>query len=145
MRDLTSVKNSMFVADTIGGGYVEFTYRLPTTEERLAFRQACLVQVEDEVKFEPFTARLEFGLKVLTGFTEGYFTDNDKPISINQDNWKELIKATASDLIEALGMGVFEGARLLGPKAPQVEKTKAKPASPEIAEPSAPLATSSDT
>jgi len=122
MRDLTAKTNIMRITDAIGGGIVELHYRLPTTEERLEYQRACLVQDGDEVRFDPGQARVDFGLLVLTGIRDGDFAADGKPISSNPDSpdyredWKILLRATASDLLGALGMAVFEGARLLGPK-----------------------------
>lgn len=121
MRDLTAKTNIQNITDTIGGGIVQFHYRLPTTEERFAFAKACLVQQGDKVEYDANPARLEFGLKVITGFKEGDFGAGGKPISSDeksehyQKDWKQLLEKTASDLVMALGMAVFEGARLLGP------------------------------
>lgn len=121
MRDLTAKTNIQKITDAIGGQIVELHYRLPTTEERFAFAKACLVQEGDEVKHDANPARLKFGLLVLTGFGEDDFGSNGQPISADPqspnyiETWKDQLEESASDLIMALGMAVFEGARLLGP------------------------------
>ncbi len=127
MRDLTSKKNMQNITDAIGGQVVQMYYRLPTTEERFGFTKACLEQDGDEVKYNPGPARLEYGLKVLTGFREGDFGADGKPISSDpkskayRKDWKKLLGQTSADLVMALALAVFEGARLLGPGDPKKE------------------------
>lgn len=124
MRDLTAKHNVQKISDTIGGGIVQLYYRLPTTEERFAFNKAYLVQDGDDVKYDPNPARLKFGLLVLSGFAYGDFKADEKLFSADpehesyREDWKKLLEETSADLIMALGMAVFEGARLLGPGKP---------------------------
>jgi hypothetical protein len=149
VRDLTSKHNVQNISDTIGGGIVQLHYRLPTTEERFGFAKACLVQDGDDVKYDSLPARLEYGLKVLTGFRHGDLQADDKLFSSDpehedyREDWKKLLEETSADLIMALAMGVFEGTHLLSPKKKK-EKQEVTAGKIDKAEGDAPLASNSD-
>lgn len=119
MRDLEqSDKNTLTIKDAISGTDIELYYRLPMTPERVAYQSRMFRTKGGKMKVQVFEARIEFGLKILTGFREGDFGIKGKPIASDpqsknyQEDWKELIKATAADIVNAFAFVVFEGATL---------------------------------
>src|SRR3990170_758002 len=66
--------------------------------------------------------RVEFGLKVLTGFKDGDFGVDGKPISSDPESnnfypeWKNLLREKAPRILSALAVGVFEGGRVQTPE-----------------------------
>lgn len=121
MRDLkSSDKNKLVISDARSGTEIELYYRSPTTQEEAAFQSKLLKRKGNKIVFNSHETRLEFGLKILTGFREGDFGfDGDvissNPMSSNYtEDWKDRIKTGASDMVSALAMTVFEGARVSG-------------------------------
>jgi hypothetical protein len=113
----------MTMIDHLGGGdRVRFHYRMPTTAERNAYESEAIQRQGRKVKFKRAEAQLKYGLRILEGFDEGPFVvpvpgkkGKTKPIASDQtsqnyaENWKELIKKHAADLVRLLGAQVFEG------------------------------------
>ncbi|HHT9137385.1 MAG TPA: hypothetical protein ACFYEK_09110 [Candidatus Wunengus sp. YC60] len=119
MRDLKqSDKNVLKINDAISGSEIELHYRMPTTSEQVAYQSRLIKRQGKKVIINAFDTRLEFGLKIITGFGEGNFGFDGKPISTDKnspnyrDDWKELIRQSAPDIINAFAMTVFEGARV---------------------------------
>ena len=119
MRDLKqSDQNTLIIKDAISGTDIELYYRLPLTSERVAYQNKLVSRKNGKIQIHAIEARIEFGLKILTGFREGDFGFDGKPISANpqsqnyKENWKELIKATAADIVNAFAFVIFEGASL---------------------------------
>lgn len=119
MRDLEqSDKNTLTIKDSISGTDIELYYRLPLTDERVAYQNRLFTSKGGKVKTHTAETRIEYGLKILTGFREGDFGFGGKPISSDpqsknyKENWKILVKATASDIVNAFAFVVFEGASL---------------------------------
>lgn len=117
MRDLKqSDQNTLIIKDAISGTDIELTYRLPLTSERVAYQNRLVSRRNGKIQVHAVEARIEFGLKILTGFREGDFGFDGKPISADpqspnyKENWKELVRATAADIINAFAFVVFEGA-----------------------------------
>lgn len=123
-RELVDVqRNILRISDAISGGIISLYYRLPTNEERIAFQRASLVRNKGaggkkQVTFDPNAARQKYGLAILTGFGDDAFTVNGKPVSSDPESqnylatWKELVGETASDMVAALAVTVFEGMRV---------------------------------
>ena len=119
MRDLKqSDQNTLIIKDAISGTDIELYYRLPLTSERVAYQNKLISRKNGKIQVHAVEARIEFGLKILTGFREGDFGFDGKPISANpqsqnyKENWKELIRTTAADIVNAFAFVVFEGASL---------------------------------
>ena len=119
-RELVDVsENTLVISDAISGGTVAFRYRLPSTEERVEYRRDCLRKDEenDTVVFDADGARQKHGMNILTGIREGDFTAAGTPVSSDPESdhyrpdWKDLVAETASDLVAALAMTVFENVR----------------------------------
>lgn len=119
MRDLTkSDKNKMVVNDARSGSEIELYYRNPTTHEEVEYQSKLFKRLGKKVLINAFSTRLEMGLKILTGFREGDFGIEGKVISSDpsrpdyKENWKELLKENAADIVTAFSFAVFEGARI---------------------------------
>lgn len=122
MRDLKPTdKNELVVLDAISGTDIVLYYRTPTTSERVAYQRAQIKKEGKKIKIRASQARQEFGLKILTGFADGAFGYDGRPISSNpeaanyREDWKDLVLAQAADLVEVLALTVFEGARVEAP------------------------------
>ncbi len=119
MRDLTrSDKNKMVINDARSGSEIELYYRNPATQEEVEYQAKLFKRQGKKVLINAFSTRLEMGLKILTGFREGDFGIKGKPIASDpqspnyKENWKDLLKDSAADIITAFSFAVFEGARL---------------------------------
>lgn len=119
MRDLTrSDKNKMVINDARSGSEIELYYRNPTTQEEVEYQSKLFKRQGKKVLINAFNTRLEMGLKILTGFREGDFGIEGRPIASDpqdknyKENWKELLKETAADIVTAFSFTVFEGARI---------------------------------
>lgn len=119
MRDLTrSDKNKMVINDARSGSEIELYYRNPTTQEEVEYQSKLFKRQGKKMLINAFSTRLEMGLKILTGFREGDFGIEGKAISADpqsqhyKENWKELLKENAADIITAFSFAVFEGARI---------------------------------
>lgn len=119
MRDLTKTdKNILRIQDAISGSEIELYYRMPTTSEMVSYQAKLIKRQGRKILLNAFETRLEFGLKIFTGFRDGDFGIDGKPISSDPQNpnykedWKGLLKETAADIITTLAFTVFEGARV---------------------------------
>lgn len=116
-------RNKLVIEDPFTGEKVELFYRMPSVSEHVDFQKQSYLykQTASGTITENNTpqTRIDFGLKILTGFTDGYFLYDGKPISPDpkspdyRQDWKELIKETAANLVDALGMKVFLGVRFV--------------------------------
>lgn len=121
MRDLSvNQKNILIINDGRSGSTLELYYRNPTTEEEAGYQVKMVKRQGKKVILNLHPTRIEYGLKVLTGFREGDFGLDGKVISSDpssenyREDWKELFKQGASDIIAILGRTVFEGATVEG-------------------------------
>jgi hypothetical protein len=119
MRDLQkSERNTIRVQDAISGSEIELYYRTPTTKEMVEYQRLLVKRVQGKTIYDAVNARLTMGLKILTGFREGDFGFDGKPISSDpaspnyREDWKELLAESASDIITAFAFAVFEGVRV---------------------------------
>lgn len=107
MRDLkSSTKNEFIVFDQISGSKVKLFYKTITTEDRLNYNSEIVrtlsktKDVKDALKIQ-----IDWSEDLITGFREGDFSVDGKPISSDPDSenyyegWKGLLKETASDLL----------------------------------------------
>lgn len=121
-RELLKVeKNTLLIADSIGGGRVEITYRMPSTRERIAYQRACVLRLEGKgPEYDPSMAREAFGIAIITGFREGDFVADGVNISTDpaaknyREDWKDLLLQQAPDIVAAVGLTVFEGVVVIG-------------------------------
>lgn len=119
MRDLApGGKNLLKINDAVSGTKIELEYRMPTTQEMVQYQARQVHRANGKVILRPFETRLDYGIKILTGIRDGDFGYEGKPISCNptsadyKENWKELLKESAADIVTTLAITVFEGARV---------------------------------
>jgi hypothetical protein len=115
--------NVLVLKDTLSNSEIEFKYRLPTTEERVRFSNASIKRENGRVEYHQTKARVDSGMEILTGIREGDFEvpkgNGFVPLSSDPESkyfdkdWKKHVLAYASDLVELLGMRVFETSALV--------------------------------
>lgn len=82
MRELkTSDKNKLTIADARSGTEIELYYRTPAPSEEVAYQARLIKRKGNKVVFNSHETRLEFGFKILTGFRDGDFGIDGKPLS----------------------------------------------------------------
>lgn len=117
MFDLSCDKNRFpIVAKNQKGEDVTFDlfYRRPVTEEVVAYNNRLFQKKNGKVVNNVVPTRIEMGLKILTGFQDGIFTLNGKPVSSDQNSpdyypaWKDLLKMTLSGTVANFAFRVFE-------------------------------------
>jgi hypothetical protein len=103
--------------DNIGGGNLTVFFRPPTPQERMEYSNSQVSRHGRKVDSILGNTRMKFGLKIITGIADGDFVKGDKkplssdPTSPNYDeNWKDIIKRLASDVISMLAIHAFENA-----------------------------------
>jgi hypothetical protein len=113
-RELSNERCEMEFEDRISNCTITFYYRIPDTDERVAYASEQIVRKGNKVENKTGETRLKYGLKILTGFKKGDFTVARKPFAWDPADpdynpaWKTLVKAFASDLLAALAVMVFE-------------------------------------
>lgn len=84
------------------------------TLERAAYSVRLFERKGNKFINKTFDARLDFGTKIITGFEKGTFGVDGKAFSCDasdvdyRQDWKELLVATASDVVSAVAQLVFE-------------------------------------
>ncbi len=126
MLDLTGKDTyKKLVVDSATGNEILLEHRLPTTEEEIDFQRRTFqrrgkkkISPEDIVK-NLTEVRIDFGMRILTGFREGDLGRDGKPISADVNSpgydagWKELLREKAPRIIAGLATAVFEGGRVV--------------------------------
>lgn len=117
MFDLTASRNVAVIS--MNGEAYELYYRAPTTEEIVGFGAEGMVRKGNKIHNRLMAARIKYGARVLTGFKEGSFAADGKPISADpkdkkayRADWKELLVKAAPQMVAAVGQVAFEGVRL---------------------------------
>jgi len=118
-----NIKNELKSLDPVSGSIIIYTYRIPSTEERVAYSRAMIELKDGEIILRPVEARQEFGLKIIEGFDEGAFEKKigDKWMSFSSDpaspnydpDWKQLLLKYAPDQVEAIASHVFDGSKMI--------------------------------
>src|SRR3972149_202529 len=116
------------VFDSVSGREFELYHRTPTTQEEVEFQRRTFrrrdrrnISPEDTAR-NLAEIRVEFGLKIVTGFKDGDFGVDGKPISSDPESnnfypeWKNLLRDKAPRILSALAVGVFEGGRVQTPE-----------------------------
>jgi hypothetical protein len=113
------------VFDSATGHEVELTHRLPTTSEEVEFQRKTFRRRErksispEDIAKNLAEIRIDFGLRIVTGFKEGDFGVDGKPISSDPNSplywteWKALLREKAPRILSALAVAVFEGGRVV--------------------------------
>jgi hypothetical protein len=116
MRSLDiSDRNRLVMEDSRIGVDIELFYRNPNPLEEISYR----ARLSEGNEIEIARARLNFGLNILTGFREGDFKSDGKPISCKKGSpnyckdWKGLLRETAADLIRVFACAIFENSRVI--------------------------------
>lgn len=114
-----NIQNELRINDAISGDVITLFYRIPDTEERVAYQKSLFARKRNKVRTKIPETRQEFGKKILTGFKDGdfYKLDGEKKVFFSSNpaspkydsNWKELVGTYAIDLVEFLAQQVFEG------------------------------------
>lgn len=137
MRDLKkNDKNTLVINDARSGSEVELYYRNPTPAEEASYQSKLLKRKGNKVIVCSYDTRFDFGLRILTGFREGDFGFDGKPISSEKESpnykedWKEIVKAGAPDIVNVLAMTVFEGTRVSGATLDIEDETVVEETSP---------------
>lgn len=118
-RRLGDELNEMRFQDNLSASEIVLYYRMPTTQERIAYTNESYQRKGKKLINRSVETRLKFGLKILVGFREGDFErrvdgkwvpmSSDGPPSENYyPEWKEHVEKYASDLVEHLAMRVFD-------------------------------------
>jgi len=107
-------KHNVIELAILGQGVMELEFRWPTVEEQAGYRAARYVREGGQVVTRVFEPRLEYGMKVATGFTSGPFTVDGEPLSSTpgesgyRKDWKRLVARVAPGVFEALAVRVFD-------------------------------------
>lgn len=110
--------NKLVIDDSLSNDSVAFYFSLPTASQVVGYQNKVYVTENRKVKIDG-NQKINAALEVITGFEDtGYFLDEKgKPFSSNpkadnyREDWKELVKRLAPDLLLAAAQEIFEGAR----------------------------------
>lgn len=115
-RDLLiTTDNILKMIDPIEKTEVVFTHRTPETDDRVRFMVAKFKRDGDRLIDRTRSALIDAAASVLTGIRTGDFTIGGQPLSSTpgeegyREDWKELIKAAAGDLLFLMGHELFDG------------------------------------
>lgn len=104
-------KNLLILDDPISGGTLGLYYTRMTTSERIAYSSE-VHQLTSGADNEQLLAIWAIcGHEHLTGFRPGDFTIDDQPVSLESDDWKDLLFALDGqncDLLEVLGKHICD-------------------------------------
>lgn len=125
MRDLNAKQNIIEIQDPVSGDVHEFYYRLPTTQERVAFQNKMVIRKGNKVlvRKDLFAVYVECGALILTGFKPGTLSRDGRLISPDPESpdycegWKDLLVKSAPDMLAVIGRVVFTGAQVAGTDA----------------------------
>ena len=116
MRDLkASSKNELVINDARSGSNITFFYRNPTTKEEVAYQAGLFKKKGAKLKVNVTATRIEFAIKIITGFGEDCFGYDGQPISsdpnkeIYDPEWRDRLTETAADLLNTFAFTIFEG------------------------------------
>ncbi|MGB8993635.1 MAG: hypothetical protein WCD80_16375 [Desulfobaccales bacterium] len=123
-RILGESGHSLAIQDPVSGSVITFTYRRPTSEERVAYQLSAFRLEGGERRFCLGETRLKFGLEILTGFGPGDFliTADGETTPLDparHPDWKARLAEEAPDLVAYLAQQVFEGMRVAARGEPE--------------------------
>jgi hypothetical protein len=123
-RILGESGHSLAIQDPVSGSVITFSYRRPTSEERVAYQLSAFRLEGGERRFCLGETRLKFGLEILTGFGPGDFliTVDGEPTPLDparHPDWKTRLAEEAPDLVAYLAQQVFEGMRVAARGEPE--------------------------
>lgn len=114
-RMLGKIISEAVLKDNLGGGEIVLYYRQPTTTERVEYTNQGFRRVAGELVINKGETRMDYGLKIITGFRFGDLLDADgKPFASDKTHkdyrkdWKDLLMDGGSDLVDLLAARVFD-------------------------------------
>lgn len=119
---VATLDNTLSIVDRLSKESVLLTYRTPTTDERVGYQKGLMIRKGNRIVSRIPETQLKYGSAILTGIRPGDFVAEGLPLSSTpgeegyRDDWKELVEATAGDLLLILGREVFEGVQDLAPQ-----------------------------
>jgi len=105
--------------DRISDSKITLYFRMPTTEERIAYQNGLVTRKGNKVESHLGATRVKYGAMIMTGFADGAFDidgPDGKPLRLSSDpvspyyaeGWKTIIQENAADIIEMLAVHAFE-------------------------------------
>lgn len=117
-RRLGEELNEMKLQDNLSGSEIVLYYRMPETEERVAYSSESLQRKGRKIIQKTVETRLKYGARILAGFRTGDFEKKkdgkwlplaSDPESEHYDpDWKVYLQKHAADVIELLALRVFD-------------------------------------
>lgn len=112
-------KYQLTIVDKISGTEIAFYHKRPDYADRIRYHKdfwGSTVSENGERKEPDYQKRVEYGLKVMTGFEENKIGDeNGKPISSDPKNenyradWKEFIEQNFPEFAAMVAVQAYEG------------------------------------
>lgn len=136
--------NELVIQDNISGTTIVLKHRLPTTKERTGYANNSFQRSRNKVKSRVNETRLNYGLKILTGFRDGDFeierdgkwvpiaSESQSPNYV--EDWKLQVKQYGADLVEVLAARVFEAPAEILDEDPEEDEDEPEELDPEDAE-----------
>lgn len=114
-RDLQLTENNtLTLMDPIGKTAIVFFHRSPTTDDRVSLMVNKFKRSGNKLIDRSRSALIDAAAEVLTGIRTGDFVFGKVPLSSTpgeegyREDWKELLKAAAGDLLFLMGNDLFE-------------------------------------
>jgi len=126
------------INDNLYGGQIEFSYRIPTSSERVNYQNATVTRQNGKLTVKSAQTNLFYGLKILTGIREGDFyiqkerhenlakipkekieqsaykgyatISSDETSDFYESHWKKFVEELGSHCVISLGDLVFDKA-----------------------------------
>jgi hypothetical protein len=130
--ELRPKRNVIEIALGLSSTPLVLGFRLPSTEERIAYRAAQYVREGEEIRTRLYETRIEHGQAILTEFESGCLAVDGKPVSSDPrseaycEDWKDLLVQVAPQAVEALAVRVFEGCFVLRSSLDPARSAKAE-------------------
>jgi hypothetical protein len=111
--------HTLIIQDNVSDSDIHLYHRMPDPKEIISYRNGNSKRVRNKIVDCTGENRLRHGKKILKGFREGDFEKRDdkgKWVKFSSDpkskhydpDWRKLLEAQASDLIELLAVHVFD-------------------------------------
>jgi len=125
-------RNELKIHDNLSNSDVVLYYRMPTTTERQQYHNSSVVRKNNKIEMRTAQARLESGMKILTGFRVGDFerkVDGEyvafSPVDGDENyfpDWRKWLEDNADDIVMLLAARVFDAPTSL----PEEEEAEGK-------------------
>jgi hypothetical protein len=121
MRDLKKTdRNRIAFRDGVSDTVIVMFYSTPSASQIKAYRQQSIRRKGNKVVMDTFDPAMRFGLDIITGFEDGAFGYDGKPISSDTESpnyrsdWKDLLKEVAADIVTMVAAVAFDGVKMSG-------------------------------